>query len=143
MTHARSQIRGAIVTALTGLTTTGSRVHAARMRPTDALPCLLVETNDESIDTTVQTMQMRGLTVTVRASAKIGADVDVVLDTIAEEVEAALHAAGTLGNRVPGGLALQSISTDFDDALEQPAGALVLTFSGSYFTAAGSPGTFI
>ena len=35
MAHARTQIRNAVVAALTGLATTGARVHASRMRPTE------------------------------------------------------------------------------------------------------------
>ena len=143
MAHLRTQIRTAVVSALTGLATTGSRVHASRLRPTQALPCLLIETNDERIEQTIQAVQQRTLNVTVRAYAKVTATVDDTLDQIALETETALAAAGSLGGKLPGGLLLERIETDFDDTLEQPAGALVMQFTGSFFTASGSPGVLV
>ena len=43
-THLRTSLRDAMATAVTGLTSTGSRVHKSRLYPVaaDALPCLLV-----------------------------------------------------------------------------------------------------
>jgi hypothetical protein len=143
MTHARRQIREAAATALTGLSTTGSRVFQSRMKPTESLPCLLVAVDDEEIEQTPQSRQARSLTLTVRGMAKSGATVDDTLDAIAEEVETAAQAAGTLGGKVPGGLVLKSISTEFDETLEKPAGVIVLEYQAGYFTVAGAPGTFV
>ena len=144
-THARQQIRQAVATACTGLTTTGSRVHQSRMRPaTDAgLPCLLISTGDESIEASVQAHQARTLIVTVRGLAKVAADLDDTLDAMALEVETAIQSAGTLSGLVPGRLQLISISTDFDDSLDKPAGQIVLEFKAGYFTASGSPGAIV
>lgn len=143
MTHARRQIREAAATAFTGLATTGSRVFQSRMKPTDNLPCLLITTEDEEVEQTPQSRQARVLTLTVRGLAKSGATVDDTLDAIAEEVEAAAQAAGTLGGKAPGGLVLKRISTDFDETLEKPAGVIVLEYQAGYFTVAGAPGTFV
>lgn len=143
MPHARQSIREAVVTAVTGLTTTGSRVFAARMRPQDSLPCLLVATNDEEVtlDSVDGLVLQRALEVSVEGVAKAAANLDDTLDTIASEVEVAMQAAGTLGGLVDAAPVLQSIRTDFDDSLEQPVGAVRLSYRCTYFTNAGAPGT--
>lgn len=143
--HVRRQIREAVATALTGLSTTGARVSQARMAPRRAsdLPCLLVETADERIEQTAQSRLTRELTVIVRCFAKANTALDDTLDQIAGEVETALAAAGTLGGLVPGGVTPVQASIDFDDTLEQPAGVLVMEYRAVYFGALGSPNTVI
>lgn len=141
MAHARQSIREAVATAMTGLTTTGSRVFQSRMREQDSLPCLLVATNDETIESGIGDVQQRQLEVTVTGVAKAASNVDDTLDTIASEVEVAMQAAGTLGGLVDAPPALARISTSFDDSLEQPVGEISLSFGCTYFTNAGAPGT--
>jgi hypothetical protein len=145
MTHARQQIREAVAIALTGLTTTGTRVFQSRMRPQGdaALPCLLITTDTEQIDTGPQTLQQRAITITVRGMAKAATTLDDTLDTIAAEVETAAHAAGTLAGRVAGGLQLRRIETDFDETLDKPVGVIVLEYMAVYFTNAGAPGAIV
>jgi len=135
MAHARQTIREAAATLLTGLTSTGSRVFQSRMVPqSTALPCLLVTTNDEEITPgTIGTLLDRQLDLVITGVAKAsGADDN--LDTIAAEVETAMSTF-TYRNQ------LARIEVDFDEALEKPAGRIVLTFRVNYLTAAGSPGT--
>lgn len=145
MSHARQQIREAVATALTGLATTGSRVHQSRMRPaSDAgLPCLLITTDQERIEQSLQSRLARELVVTVRGLAKASATLDDTLDTIAEEVEAAMQAAGTLTNRIPAGLVLESIEVEFDDTLDKPVGVVEMRYRAGYYTLAGSPATIV
>ena len=52
MAHVRTSIRSAIVSRLTGLTTSGARVYPSRIHPlADAnLPCLRVYLDEEEID---------------------------------------------------------------------------------------------
>lgn len=143
MTHVRTQIRDAAVSALTGLATTGTRVYPSRLTPLrDAdLPCLLVMTNDEDIAgaDVHGVLQERTLRLAVRAVAKISGTLDDTLDTIVAEVETALDA------QTFGGLAksvnLAAISIEMDDALEKPAGFAELAYTVTYYTAAGIPGT--
>lgn len=141
MPHARQAIREAVATAVTGLATTGSRVFQSRMRAQDALPCLLVTTDGESITEEISGVQQRELEIRITGVAKAAANVDDTLDTIASEVETAVQAAGTLGALVSIPPTLTAISTDFDDSLEQPVGEIALTFRSTYFTNAGAPGT--
>lgn len=101
--HARKQIRDAVVTAVTGLTTTGSNVfnsYPYDAQPAD-LPALKVMTPSESVDLTSSSFsggvrkEMRQLTVEVAGYAK-GSTVHNTLDTIATEVEDAIMGDGSL-----------------------------------------------
>lgn len=135
MSHVRTQLRTTLVATLTGLATTGNRVHASRMRPQSAeqMPCLLVTTGDERVEAAAQQFGPldRRLTVHIRGFA-LGATADNTLDQIALEVENAL--AGT-------GYALQGMDVEFDDELEKPVGTITLNYEILYFTQPGNPGT--
>lgn len=135
MAHARQTIREAAATLLTGLTTTGSRVFQSRAVPQESLPFLLITTNDEEIvPGTIGNLIERQMELVVTGYAKQTSTVDDVLDTIAAEVETAM-AGFTYRNE------LTRLEVDFDEAVEKPAGRIVLTFRITYLTAAGSPGT--
>jgi len=102
MAHVRKQIRDAIVTALTGLTTTGSRVYRSRVFPLESgkLPGLCIFTRNETVDFDTMTISrsvMRNLEVIVEAYGKGTANYDNTLDTIAVQVEEALASDVTLG----------------------------------------------
>lgn len=141
MAHARTAIRAAFAAAVTGLTSTGSRVFKSRMRAQDALPCLLVTTGDEQIARAdMDDLEERELDVEVLGVAKAAADVDDALDTIAAEVETAIGPDNTLGGLVKR-LHLVGLRPEFDDELEQPVGLVRLTYRCTYFTNAGVPGT--
>lgn len=143
MPHLRQQIREAVASQVTGLVTTGSRVHQSRVRPraTAELPCLLVHSNDteqvEMADADV--MQQRTLPIVVRGLAKGGATLDDTLDQIALEVETALAANPRLSGKATASR-LVSVDTDFDDSLEQPVGEIQLSYVFTYFVQAGAPG---
>lgn len=140
MSHARETIRDAVVTAVTGLTTTGTRVYPSRVYPfdDDNLPGLLVFTSYEEIDEEegkLAQLQFRNQTVIVEGYDKLSAGLDDKLDDIAEEVETAMFAVGF--NTID----LLSTETDFEDGIEQPVGKITLTFRLQYLTAEGAPGT--
>jgi hypothetical protein len=114
MAHVRKQIRDNIVTTLTGLATTGSRVYKTRVYPLaqSKLPGLAIYTETEDIE--IRTInpprtQMRNLTVTVDAFVKGVSNFDDDLDTICQEVEEALAADITRG-----GLAKDTRITGFE-----------------------------
>ena len=137
MSHARTQIRQAVAALVTGLPTTGSRVFQSRMRPQGAanLPCLLVTTDGEQIDSTVDSILLRDLSVSIRSFAMGGATLDETLDQIALEVEAAM---ATNPRAI-----FERIEIDFDDELEQPAGSVTLTYRIQYYTTAADPAVMI
>jgi hypothetical protein len=139
--HARRAIREAAAADVTGLASTGARVFQSRMRAQDALPCLLVTTNDEEIvREDLDALEGRDLEIEFVGIAKAAADVDDVLDAIAEEVETAIGPNNTLGGRVKR-MHLVRLRMEFDDELEQPVGLVRLTYRCTYFTNAGVPGT--
>lgn len=141
MAHVRTGIRNALVAVLTGLTTTGARVHASRMYPQadGSLPCLLVITNDErQIVEGLSRVLERTLDVSVRAVVKASASLDATLDTIIAEVETAMGAVTTLGGLIKE-LSLASIQISYDDMTDKPVGMADITYTISYFTLAGSP----
>jgi hypothetical protein len=146
VSHAIEQIRDALVSALTGLTTTGSRVYRSRLWPRTAasLPCLVVSTESESAELATlhpNPLLQRGLDVQVRGYALATTDLDETLDDIQAEVETAL------GNTTLGGLVktltYSGRQVALDDASDQPVGLLTLTFQAVYMTAASSPGTAV
>jgi len=147
MAHARTAIRSAIVTALTGLTTTGTNVFGERAFPTDKLPCLQVITGDEpeiveSLNSSPILERHLHLLVRCIAKAKMPT-LDITLDNMLAEVEIALNSAGTLSNKVKDISAPKSIEYGGDDTLEQPVAIAQMTFEVIYFTKAGTPGTSI
>jgi hypothetical protein len=145
MAHVRKQIRDAAVTLLTGLTTTGSRVHPNRLLPlkeTD-LPCLLVYTDDEDVqpEGIGELVLDRNLRLTVRGVAKQTADLDDTLDAMLEEVETVLNGAAY------GGLAKQTalvtVRVQQEYIQEKPVGVIDMGFTVNYFTTGSAPGTAI
>ena len=135
MAHSRQTIRDAAGTLLTGLTTTGTRVFQSRMALQDSLPCLLITTNDEEIvPGTIGNLLERRLDLVVTGCAKSASNVDDTLDTMAAEVETAMSGFSYRNQ-------LTRLEVDFDESLEKPVGRIALTFSITYLTAAGAPGT--
>ena len=135
MSHVRAQLRAVAAARVTGLATTGSRVHQTRMPPQHAgdLPCLLVFAGDETIISGAASgLQDRELQIVIRGMAMANANLDATLDQIALEVETAMAAVGNF--------TLSRVETDIDDSLEKPAGMISLTYQTLYFTQAGNPG---
>ena len=87
-----AQIRDNVVTALTGLSTTGGRAYASRVYLMTAanlpVPCLCAKS--EKVETTTITRprtQFRTLTLTVEGFAVAISGLDNTLDAISLEVE--------------------------------------------------------
>jgi hypothetical protein len=144
--HVRQQVREALATLLTNLTTTGTRVFQSRIRPLadNELPCLMISTNQEDIEmvgSNTDPALERSLTIRVTAVAKATATLDDTLDTIIKEVEVKLNAsiaANTLNNLVKG-ISLNGIEIEFSDETEKPVGQAVMSFTALYYTLASTP----
>lgn len=140
--HLHKQIRDAIVTALTGLTTTGSRVYANRLQPLpDALSATLLITLDEETATPLtfhpSPIYERELRLTVSAVAKATSGLDDTLDQISKEVEVALAAGITIGGTR---LDFTYTGMSFDDEQsDKPVGIKRMTFSVPFTAAANAP----
>lgn len=147
MAHVRKQIRDNVVTAVTGLTTTGSRVYRSRVYPVDTvnLPGLLIYTTAEAseIDSLASPRGLeRSLDLAVEGVAQATANLDNTLDQIAAEVETALAADTTRG-----GLAkdtyLASTEIQLSDEGDKPVGAVRMIFRVVYRTRETAPETAI
>jgi hypothetical protein len=145
--HLRQQIREAVGTTLTGLSTTGSNVFQSRVYPLSAsnLPGLLIYTMSESSEPAtmaVQQIMNRELQLIVEGYAKATSNLDDTLDTIAKEVETAMA-----GDTNIGGLAknsyLQATEIQLNGEGEQPIGVVAMTFRIDYMTANNTPDTAI
>jgi len=140
MAHARTQIRDAVVTALTGLATTGSNVFASRPEsrplPQTSLPCLLIYTRDESVDYVSEGAglreQERRLSLMVQGVTSANAALDDALDQIALEVEAAMSTSGMLSGLAQN-IALQATSMSFDGDGDHPVGRAELQYEILYY----------
>ncbi len=140
--HLHKQIRAAVVTKLTGLTTSGSRIYANRLQPLpDALsPTLLVFIDSERAEAmTVHSpyMQDRQLTLVVSAYAKAVSGLDDTLDLMSKEVEIALAAGITVGSTT-----LYPIYTDMsfeDEQGDKPVGVKRMSFTISYTAMSNAP----
>jgi hypothetical protein len=136
MAHVRKQIRDAVATQLTGLTTTDSNVYVNRLYPIaqSKLPGLLVYTNSEAsskLDMHYPRLLERRLEVVVEGVVKTTSSIEDLLDTIAQEVEEAVYTDVTLGGLCKD-VVLTSIETDFASEGDQPVGVVKLEFEAKY-----------
>lgn len=144
--HLRRQIREAVATLLTGLTSTGSRVFQSRVQALkdNQLPALLINTNAEEIEfATIHDAPLlqRTLTIEVVVKAKATNDLDDVIDQIMKEVEAKVYenkASYTL-NGLVSGLNLEAIDVEMNGEGEAKVGSSVMRFNAVYFNQAATP----
>ncbi len=140
--HLHKQIRSAVVTALTGLATSGTRVYANRLNPLpDATqPALLVTLDSEQADgLTVHQPQVqeRTLTLSVSAVAKATSALDDTLDQMSKEVETALAAGITVGSQ---NLPAYYTGMSFEDAEgDKPVGVKRMSFTIPYTAMSNAP----
>jgi len=149
MSHVREQIRNAAATLVTGLTTTGSKVHTSRKAPlfdkSAELPCLCVYTGDEEIDEEKGRhagLAYRYLELKITGYAEDSETLDDTLDDIAVEVETAVMASRRLGIGVIDTFLINSEKEETVEA-EKALGKIDLIFKVTYLTAIGTPGTII
>lgn len=136
--HARTQVRDAVIAALTGLTTTGPRAGGLRLAiyEESELPALEITTPEEDanpagFDGTVR----RAVLVQVTGTAKQDGDIDKTLDTIAKETEAALLAPLTVGAAAVR-VDYEGMRKTFDDSTDLHTGAIEMRFRADLFTTA-------
>lgn len=140
--HVRRQIRDAALAALTGLTTTSTRVYDSRVYDMqDAnLPGLRIFTNNEDVGIAslgVSRLLHRDLELVVEACVKENDTFDDTLDLIIKEVETAL-AGGLTGAKY---VQLKRIEIEMSGEGEKPVGRARMTFDAPYITANGVPDT--
>lgn len=144
--HLHKQIRGAVVSKLTGLTTSGSRVYANRLAPlTDSTsPSLLITLDEEQAEPlTIHApmAQERRLALSVALVAKASTALDDTLDLMSKEVEIALAAGVTVGSRT---LEVVYAGMSFEDELaDRPVGIKRLRFTITYSAMSNAPDVLI
>lgn len=141
--HVRQQIRGRVVTVLTGLTSTASRVYESRVYPLQdsELPALLIYTKSEdSLPLVMHTDRVmeRELSLVVECYAKANSNFDDTIDTISKEVEEAIAADTTL-NSLAKDIFIQSTEIEFNAEGESPVGYATLTFLTTYHVKETNP----
>ena len=139
--HIRQQLREAVATAVTGLTTTGSRVFQSRAYPLQIsdVPCLVVTTDGDSIEQeTVHHpyMQARQVQLRIEGYAIGTTNLDDTLDWICKEVEIAVDNA-TLSMVDDIGFAGTQLDTSVVG--QQPVGKLTLIYRITVRTMSNSP----
>lgn len=142
MSHVRQQLRDAVATALTGLTTTGARVFTNRVYPVDVsdCPCLIVRSDGDDVE--AQTihqpyLQVRQTRIQVEAYAEGVDGFDDEIDTICQEVETAIANASSI---LVKGMYLRGTRIDFDQG-EQPIGRATMVFTKDLYTQSNAPQT--
>jgi hypothetical protein len=144
--HLHKQIRGAVVTKLTGLTTSGSRVYANRLQPLpDGMsPSLLVTLDEErasGLTIHQPQAQERELSLSVAAVCKVTSALDDTLDLMSKEVEIALAAGITVGSRT---LEVFYTGMQFEDEqADKPVGIKRMSFTIPYTAMSNAPDVLI
>ena len=138
--HLRKQLRDAVESAVTGLTTTGANVFVSRTLPIWAtLPALCIFTSEEVATYDLGRMgctPMRVVTLTIEGYHK-GGD-DDTLDQIALEVETAVFADTTFGGLAQYLVNLtQTLQREGDG--EESTGVITMLFEIAYRAADGAP----
>ncbi len=140
--HLRQQIRDRAVIELTGLTTTGSNVFPVRLFPLaqTTLPALCIFTDIEEIDMSAlgPTTLERRMNLVIKGIARQAADIEDVLDNIAEEVEIALSEDL---NGLCKACNLVQTSFEFSEEGDNPIGAIQLVYEVMYYTSRADPTT--
>jgi hypothetical protein len=146
MSHVRQQIREAIGTACTGLSTTGARVFQARVYPlaTANLPGLVIYTNTETSEEAetggASRLMMRILEIKIDGYSRKTSGLDDELDTITAEVEVAIMDNATVQGLVAN-IHLSATSVSFSNEGDRPLGCASMTWECVYLTEANDPET--
>lgn len=145
--HARQHIRDTVAATVTGLATTADRVKVSRLYALQppTLPELLIYTTTEVVERVITIGQPRRinrqLELIIEGRAQ-GAGMQDTLDTIAEEVEAAMSVDPSLGiNAVDTQLQQTDYQLDGDGKTAQ--GSVMLRYRIDYVTAENNPSILI
>jgi len=152
MAHAREQVRDAIVSTVTGLTTTGSSVYPNRQYDlTEAeLPALRVYTGDmEQVEdySNIYEYLTWDMAVIIEAHAQAKADLDEQLEDILGEVQTAIAAdvqlATALSPKKVWFTNLDEVEVERFDEKAVPAGMILMTYRVRFRTTAADPTTLV
>lgn len=147
MSHARTQIRQAVIALLKGNTNAGNNVFEARVYPIDdpKLPALLVYTKLETLGEQSMSRprtQQRELRLSIEVYVKARGKVDEDTDALALEIEQLIAADVTLGGLVKD-MVLDTTETQFSDDGERPVAVAVMNYAILYTVKEHQPQTLV
>lgn len=136
--HQRRAIRDAVVAALaTADTAAETRVFPTRMVPWQriGLPAIAVYTTSETSDDQQSAPRELKRTLQLRVDAVLeqSDDVDDAIDALALEIERAMHADPSFGDKCSDST-LVSTEIEIGEAGNRPVGALGLVYRATYYT---------
>lgn len=148
MAHYREQIRKAVITAVTGLTTTGTRVKSAplynltkNMQPTLAVWARTSTPNYEQGQ--MQAAPLWSVEIVIEGYVKEYADLMDTLDDISSEVETALYGNSALNVLVNNYIECGEQSIELNTDGDEPLGKIEMIFNMYYHATEGAPDTKI
>lgn len=144
MTHRAETIMQAVVTTLTGLTTTGARVYRGRTYPipvADANALAVFQGSDEIQDGSMFHRVRSLLTVNIDAVAREAtAQIDETLNAIRREMAAAIGASTNLGLAFEvGALEMQAEQPEISDDGDRPMGRMRIVLNVNYMRSRMDP----
>ncbi|MBN66953.1 MAG: hypothetical protein CMM94_05235 [Rickettsiales bacterium] len=147
MSHARTQIRQAVIALLKGNTSAGNNVFEARVYPIDdpKLPALLVYTKLETLGEQSMSRprtQQRELRLSIEVYVKARGKVDEDTDALALEIEQLIAADVTMGGLVKD-MVLDTTETQFSDDGERPVAVAVMNYAILYTVKEHQPQTLV
>jgi hypothetical protein len=147
MSHARTQIRQAVIALLKGNTSAGNNVFEARVYPIDdpKLPALLVYTKLETLGEQSMSRprtQQRELRLSIEVYVKARSKVDEDTDALALEIEQLIAVDVTLGGLVKD-MVLDTTETQFPDDGERPVAVAVMNYAILYTVKEHQPQTLV
>ena len=148
MAHYREQIRKAVITAVTGLTTTATRVKSAPLYnfPDNMSPTLAVWARTAQPDYEQGQLQASPLwqvEIVVEGYVKEYTGLMDTLDDIASEVETAIYANAALKALVNNYIECGNQQIDVDTEGNEPVGKIEIVFNMYYHAQEGAPDTKI
>ena len=145
MTHARTTIVDAVVSAVTGLSITGANVFRGRALPITTASALVVYARSESADYENASMAaevMRVIDLRVVGYLDDRDNLEAALDTVSEEVEKAIYSDSGLGALVQG-VELSDTEIEVEAENDGRHGSIDVGFLLYYRAAEGSPDVLI
>ena len=139
MPHVRQTIRDNIVTAVTGLSTTGSNVYRTQIYPLEHsnLPglCVYASVEDAAIDNMTGTRSLeRRCDYIIEAFVRAASNYDNTMDTICAEIEAAMATDVSRGGNAKDTVLTRS-EFEYSEEGDRPMAMARLTYSVQYRTA--------
>lgn len=144
MSHARTQIRAAIVTALKGITQFGNRVTGYRTSTHKTLPDATVYTvNDEvNHEFDADHKEIHALTVSIEIRLKDTDDFDDAVDALCVLVEKKMRVDDTFGGLLKQ-LSLVGTSIEIEGETDKKNGLATIEYEAWYRVAENDPETIV